>query len=126
MPTMPSSPKFATFTFREVWSTPATTSPFSGDVQVYKWTGSNKYEWDATLPLIKDNTIKANWIAFLLDMEGRSQTFSYDLNADGGLYDYLQGQTTASQNWRLREPVVGWTIDINGFLSGITIKAREA
>ena len=127
MPVIPTSPAFSSVSVRRTKSTPFTRSPFTGDLHVYEWVGSGKYEWDAALPPIKDVTTKAAWIDFLVDLEGMAETFTFDLNAttQGSIYNYAQGQTSPTL-WRLREPVVGWTISSSGFLTGITIKAIEA
>jgi len=132
MPTMPTSPSFQSINVQRNKSTPFTRSPFTGDIHVYEWVGSDKWQFDATLPAISDNTVKGNWIAFLLDMEGMSETFTLDLNsAPGSTHDYAQGlsntpTTTYPTSWRLREPIVGWSINEAGHLVNIVIKAVES
>ena len=128
MPTMPTTPSFQSITVSRSRVTPTTKSPFTGDIQVYEWVGSDKWQFDATLPPISDNTQKANWIQFLIDLEGSSESFSFDLNAaSGSLYDYAQGQTTSyPTNWIAQEPMQSWTINESGLLVGIVIKAIEA
>lgn len=128
MPTIPTSPSFQSVSVSRSKSTPFTRSPFTGDIQVYEWVGSSKWQFDATLPPISDNTEKSDWIQFLLDMEGMSESFSFDLNAaSGSLYDYAQGQTTSyPTNWILRDPIVGWEIDTSGLLVNVVINAIEA
>jgi hypothetical protein len=127
MATIPTSPAFSSITVRRNKITPSTTSPFTGDMQVYEWVGSEKWEFDAVLPAMKDLTDQAAWIAWLVDQEGMYNTFGFDLNGStqGSLYNYAQGQTSP-ETWRLREPIVGWTIGLDGSMAGITIKAIEA
>lgn len=128
MPTIPTTPSFQSVQVSRSRVTPTTKSPFTGDIQVYEWVGSDKWQFDAVLPPISDNTQKAAWIQFLMDLEGMSESFSFDLNAaSGSLYDYAQGQTTGyPTNWIAREPMQSWSIDQAGLLVGITIKAIEA
>ncbi len=128
MPTIPTTPSFQSVSVSRSRITPSTKSPFTGDIQVYEWAGSDKWQFDAVLPPIKDNTQKANWIQFLMDLEGMSESFTFDLNAaSGALYDYAQGQTTGyPTSWIAREPMQSWSIDSAGLLVGIIIKAIEA
>ena len=128
MPTIPTTPSFQSIRVSRSRVTPMTKSPFTGDIQVYEWVGSDKWQFDAVLPPISDNTQKAAWIQFLMDLEGMSESFSFDLNAaSGALYDYAQGQTTSyPTNWIAREPMQSWSIDTAGLLVGVTIKAIEA
>lgn len=126
MAVIPTTPAFSSVTVRRNKITPSTKSPFTGDMQVYAWVGSEKWEFDATLPPIKNTTNQAAWIAWLVAQEGMSETFTFNLNSStqGSLYNYAQGQTSPT-SWRLREPIVGWTIDMAGSLVGITVKAIE-
>ena len=127
MPTIPTTPSFQSIRVSRSRVTPTTKSPFTGDIQVYEWVGSDKWQFDAVLPPISDNAEKAAWIQFLIDLEGMSESFSFDLNAaSGSLYDYAQGQTTYPTNWIAREPMQSWSINESGLLVGITIKAIEA
>lgn len=128
MPTIPTTPSFQSVQVSRSRVTPMTKSPFTGDIQVYEWVGSDKWQFDAVLPPISDNTQKAAWIQFLMDLEGMSGSFSFDLNAaSGSLYDYAQGQTISyPTNWIAREPMQSWSIDQAGLLVDITIKAIEA
>lgn len=126
MPTMPTTPSFQSISVSRSRITPMTKSPFTGDIQVYEWVGSDKWQFDATLPPIQDNAEKAAWIQFLIDLEGMSASFSFDLNAaPGSVHDYAQGQTVYPSNWIAREPMQSWTIDEAGLLVGVTIKAIE-
>lgn len=130
MPSMPTTPNFRSFNVTRTKSTPSTVSPFSGDLQVYEWVGSEKFQWTGYLPPITVVSDKEDWIQFLLDMEGQSETFSFNLNSvSGGQYQYSPlptGSThTLPTTWRLAEPTVGWSIDINGHLVGLVIKAVE-
>ena len=129
MPTIPTSPQFRSFNVTRSKSTPSTVSPFSGDLQVYEWV-SEKFQWTGQLPPVSTLSDKEAWIEFLLDMEGMSETFTFDLNSvTNKLYKYapLPSGTshTLPTTWRLAEPVVGWSIDISGLLVGIEIKAIE-
>lgn len=128
MPTIPTTPSFQSVRVSRSRVTPTTKSPFTGDIQVYEWVGSDKWQFDAVLPPISDNTQKANWIQFLIDLEGMSASFSFDLNAAAGsLYDYAQGQTTSyPTTWIAREPMQSWSINESGLLVGVTLKAIEA
>jgi hypothetical protein len=76
---------------------------------------------------MKDLTNQAAWIAWLVAQEGMYNTFAFNLNSttQGSLYNYAQGQTSPTL-WRLREPIVGWTVGLDGSMAGITIKAIEA
>jgi hypothetical protein len=128
MATIPATPSFQSINVSRSRVTPMTKSPFTGDIQVYEWVGSDKWQFDATLPPISDNATKALWIQFLIDLEGMSDPFTFDLNAaSGSLYDYAQGQVaTYPTSWIAREPSQSWSIDENGLLVDITIRAIEA
>jgi len=127
MAVLPTSPAFASVAVRRNKKTPSTSSPFTGDLQVYEWVGSEKWEFDAMLPAMKSTSDQAAWIAWLVAQEGMAETFTFDLNSStqGSLYNYAQGQTSPT-SWRLREPIVGWTIAGNGTLVGLVVKAIEA
>ena len=132
MAVIPTTPAFSSVSVRRNKVTPSTTSPFTGDIQVYEWVGSDKWEFDAILPSMKNTTNQAAWIAWLVAQEGMYNTFEFVLNAtapavlsNSGIYNYAHGQTPPTL-WRLREPIVGWTIGIDGAMAGLTIKAIEA
>lgn len=136
MPTIPvanslyTGPQFRSFNVTRSKSTPSTVSPFSGDLQVYEWVGSEKFQWTGQLPPVSVTADKEAWIEFLLDMEGMSETFTFDLNSvTNKLHKYAPLPSSTSHTlpttWRLAEPVVGWSIDISGLLVGIEIKAIE-
>lgn len=124
--TFPSLPKFSRFQIRETYSTPFTESPFTGDIQVFEYTGSGRLEWEAEIPPMKvgDPQI-AIWIQFLRDLHGRYGTFTLNVTNFTSI-NYLTGQTDIPQTWRSRDDSHGWEFTRQKVMAGITIRAREA
>lgn len=125
--TFPATPKFTRFSIREIWKTPVTESPFTGDQQVFKYTGSNKLVWEADIPPMKlgDSAIDT-WVQFLLELQGRYGTFTLNLQTHSSTIEYVKGYTGLPTTWRSRDEGHGFEWNRQRFLSGVTIRAIEA
>lgn len=101
--TFPTTPKFSKFNIREVYSTPITTSPFTGDVQVFEYSGSGKIQWEATIPPMADGDPQIDvWIQFFRDLHGRYGTFTLNIQTHTTV-DYLAGQDVA---WTTSDDII--------------------
>jgi len=126
--TFPTTPKFNSFSVSESYNTPASVSPFTGDEQVFEYTGSGKISWDATIPPLKhDDSAVDTWIAFFADLHGRYGTFTLDITAFTTI-NYMQGHTlgTIPSTWRSRDNVHTWSFNERKLFTGFTIRAIEA
>jgi len=125
--TFPVNPKFKRFQIREIWTTPASQSPFTGDVQIFKYTGSNKIEWEAEIPPMKDGDANIDiWIRFLMQLQGAFGTFTLNIQNHTAI-DYVSGYTSGLPTvWRSRDNSHGWGFNEQRLMDGITIRAREA
>ena len=132
--TFPSTPKFNSFTIREEYTTPASISPFTGDEQVFEYSGSGRISWDATIPPLKyDDTAVDTWIEFFANLHGRYGTFTLDITSHTAI-DYVQGHpdnpdggtSTIPSTWRSRDTAHSWSFDRSQFFTGFTIRAIEA
>ena len=132
--TFPTTPKFKSFVVRESYNTPASISPFTGDEQVFEYTGSGKINWDATIPPLKyDDAAVDTWIAFFADLHGRYGTFTLDITSHTTV-DYVQGHpnnpsggtSTIPTIWRSRDNEHTWTFNERKLFTGFTIRAVEA
>jgi hypothetical protein len=90
--TFPVTPKFNEFSATQTYTTPASFSPFTGDVQVFEYTGSGKIEWEAEIPPMIDGDPDIDiWIQFLRSLHGMAGTFTLDVRAHTA-FDYFSGQ----------------------------------
>ena len=124
--TFPSAPKFNSFSVREEYTTPASISPFTGDEQVFEFTGSGRISWDATIPPMMDGDPNINtWIQFFRDLHGRYGTFTLNVQTCTTI-DYLSGQSSLPTTWRSRNSSHGWEFTRQRVMAGFTIQAIEA
>jgi hypothetical protein len=116
--TFPTAPKFSRFNVREVYSTPASESPFTGDIQVFEYTGSGRIQWEAEIPPmgLGDPNIDV-WIQFLRNLHGRYGTFSLNLQTHSSTIDYMSGQDAA---W-----VTGEAVSINDHRTSDTAPVKK-
>ena len=124
--TFPSTPVFSSFNIREIYSTPVSESPFTGELQVFEYTGSGRLQWEATLPpmAIGDTAVNV-WIQFLRDLHGRAGTFTLNLQTTTPI-NYLPGQASVPTLWRSRNAQTSWNINTQRVFSGMIIQAEEA
>lgn len=124
--TFPSSPKFNRFAVREEYTTPASMSPFTGDEQVFEFTGSGRISWDAEIPpMMYGDTNINTWVQFFRDLHGRYGTFTLNIQTFTTI-DYLSGQSSLPTTWRSRTSVHGWEFTPQRVMAGFTIQAIEA
>mgnify|MGYP003643124961 FL=1 len=125
--TFPANPKFKRFQIREIWTTPSTESPFTGDIQVFKFTGSNRLEWEAEIPPMQVGDANIDvWIRFLMELQGQFGTFTLNIQNHTTI-DYVRGYTSGLPSvWRSRDSFQEWEFTPQKVMAGLTIKAREA